>query len=479
VEEMRGSVVVLVLALLAGGVSADFMAGVAKIDGSLPIGIPLAGFNHGDRRVPHWPLPEFKKYTTFMTPSTGIMNPTWVKALAVNDGNGDDIVFVTIDAIGADGTLFGDALDRLPSLGINIDPSRIILSASHTHSGPGAVSRQKLWELAPATDLNVKELHEQICDSIAAAIATAVNSKRKAVFGFDSSLLFNITINRRAKLSPYVQEDSIDPNLGVIRVDALNEDGTTQPMATVWNYAMHGTCFGPSNMEASSDIMGGVCDNIEELVDVEGHVAMFINADAGDIDPSSESCAGAPNFAGAPKVAKAVVDTRESIVTDKSPVIEVSSKTIGFGDTNLNITLERLSNCTSGGPLDICSLCKSIGCDVNLHLSSGWVENTPKFTAVAFSANGKTAIAPTLPGEPLLELGNEVREDCKNNGYDMSFLFGYSNNHMGYFATPDEYDIGGYESTLTFWGVDTAGMVRSGCAAAVDEVTKVFKSRQH
>jgi hypothetical protein len=33
---------------------------------------------------------------------------------------------------------------------------------------------------------------------------------------------------------------------------------------------------------------------------------------------------------------------------------------------------------------------------------------------------------------------------------------------MGYFATPIEYDVGGYESQLTFWGIQTAANIRRG-----------------
>lgn len=44
-----------------------------------------------------------------------------------------------------------------------------------------------------------------------------------------------ITHNRRAGLSPYVQYDTIDPNLGVIRIDY--PDGS--PMVTLWNYGMY------------------------------------------------------------------------------------------------------------------------------------------------------------------------------------------------------------------------------------------------
>jgi hypothetical protein len=31
---------------------------------------------------------------------------------------------------------------------------------------------------------------------------------------------------------------------------------------------------------------------------------------------------------------------------------------------------------------------------------------------------------------------------------------------MGYFATPIEYDAGGYESQLTMWGITTAAQIR-------------------
>lgn len=54
--------------------SASLRAGVAKVDASAPIGVPLAGeaipafltagYNHGPRRVPKWPEPKNGNYTT-------------------------------------------------------------------------------------------------------------------------------------------------------------------------------------------------------------------------------------------------------------------------------------------------------------------------------------------------------------------------------------------------------------------------------
>lgn len=79
-------------------------------------------------------------------------------------------------------------------------------------------------------------------------------------------------------MSPYLHKDSIDPNLAVMRVD----DGKGSPLATVWNFAIHGTCWGPEQLLSNGDIMGGTNEAIENLI---GGVSLFINADAGDIAP--------------------------------------------------------------------------------------------------------------------------------------------------------------------------------------------------
>ena len=108
------------------------------------------------------------------------------------------------------------------------------------------------------------------------------------------SQLTGVTRNRRANISPYLNETDIDPNLGVIGVN----DANGKPLATgclrmfsfsitkllciVWNYAIHGTCWGPSQLKSNGDIMGGVNDVLETM---NSGVAMFINGDAGDISP--------------------------------------------------------------------------------------------------------------------------------------------------------------------------------------------------
>ncbi|XP_065899921.1 neutral ceramidase B-like [Dysidea avara] len=434
--------------------------GVAKVDATLPVGVPLAGY--GERRVPDWPLAKETKYTTWMLPSTGHLTPTWVKALVIDTGD-EQICFVTVDAIGSDGTLAELAYDIATSKGFRIPFDNVAMFGSHSHSGPGAITPEFLWAVVPATDLLVPELQEMFATSIANAMLQAQENLQDGTMGIDIAQLKGVTRNRRAGVSPYLHEDDIDPNLGVISVN----DGDGKPLATVWNYAIHGTCWGSSQLLSNGDIMGGVNDVLETM---NSGVAMFINADAGDISPGGDTCSGEPNFQGAPVIAKAVMDARNNTKMSDNVEIRVATQVVPFGETNLNLTFARVENCTSGGPVDICSICKVLNCDVNLHLNEAWVEQNPKFGAFAFNIDGTNTGMVTIPGEALSDLGTEIRNDLLNMKFDNVLLGGYSNNHMGYFATEREYDVGGYESLLTFWGVDTAERIRTNCTLVAKKV---------
>jgi len=277
-----------------------------------------------------------------------------------------------------------------------------------------------------------------------------VNAKINVTVG----QLLGVTENRRADISPYVGPNSIDPNLGVIRID----DSAGNPLATVWNFAIHGTCYGASNMKFSGDIMGKANDYIEQQT---GGIALFINGDAGDMRPGAGMCDSAPNFKGSAIMAQQVIKTRNSIGVSNNVNIKAASREVPFGPTNLNATLARFANCTHGGPIDICSICAILNCDDNVHLYSSWLETTPRFTGMKLTIDNTFTFVGTVPGEPILELGWWLRNDTQDAGFTHTILAGYSNNHMGYFCTPNEYDVGGYESQLTMWGYDTAITVRN------------------
>jgi len=199
------------------------------------------------------------------------------------------------------------------------------------------------------------------------------------------------------------------------------------------------------SLQLSSDIMGRVNTIVQQQT---GGVSMFFNADAGDITPGTTTnhmklhfscllsnrfvphigsgmCKNAPEFAGAITIAEAVVKTRALINTSDNVLIKAYSHVVDFGPTNLNITLKRFANCSTGGPLDICTICSILNCALDVHLSSAWIENKPRFTAIRFHIEDKSSVIVTVPGEALLELGWWIRNDTQKLGFDNTLLFGY------------------------------------------------------
>eukprot|EP01104_Vermistella_antarctica_P016348 TRINITY_DN554_c7_g1_i1.p1 TRINITY_DN554_c7_g1~~TRINITY_DN554_c7_g1_i1.p1 ORF type:complete len:522 (-),score=121.45 TRINITY_DN554_c7_g1_i1:264-1829(-) len=435
----------------------QLMAGVAKVDGTLPIGTPLAGYNYPPRRPDDWPMPHPKEYTTFMNPSVGAYNPTWVKALYVQTAN-TSVCFVTLDAIGADGTIAELAYNLAVADGFPLPFEQVIMSAAHTHSGPGGISPAFLWSIAPATDLMVPTLQRTFAQSIADAMVQAFQNLEPALIDIGTGRLLGATHNRRADISPYVSGGTIDPQVGVIRVD----DAQGEPIATVWNFAIHGICYDSPNMNFSSDVMGSVCEFVEDNI---GGVAMFVNGDAGDTNPVfSVSCNDGPNFSGGPVIGQEVMNVHARLNPTSEVGLQTAAIHTDFGRTNLNLTLQRLDNCTRGGPLDVCSICEVMHCDENIHLGPAWVEQQPMFSAVRWDIHGNKTLLVSIPGEALVELGWQIYNDTLIDlDFDQVLLFGYTNNHLGYFATPNEYDIGGYESILIFWGRNTSNVVRDYC----------------
>ncbi len=124
-----------------------------------------------------------------------------------------------------------------------------------------------------------------------------------------------------------------------------------------------------------------------------------------DIDPTDATCNSPPDFQGAPIIAQAVQGIRSSLTpADSGIAMKAFSHVFDYGPTDLNITLQRFDNCTSGGEIDICTLCTILRCDLNAHLYESWIEQTPRFTAFGFVIDGVSSVIVSIPGEGIAQL---------------------------------------------------------------------------
>ena len=166
-------------------------------------------------------------------------------------------------------------------------------------------------------------------------------------------------------------------------------------------------------MLLSGDIMGIASSQMESS---GAGVALFINGPAGDLQPQDAACQGAPSFAGSKTLSDAVYALRNATQTEIDIEIEAKSVIVNFGKTDMNLTLERVSNCTSGGFLDICGICKFLDCNLNLHLGPEWLQEQPRFTAIKMTIGGTSYGMVTIPGEAIQELGFQIRSDISAAG---------------------------------------------------------------
>ena len=140
------------------GAALVLKAGAATVDITPGAGVPLGGFGAAPRRVitaatipAHLAAalgvcydPSPGTAASLFAPNAGKRDPITARALVLDNGK-TMAAFIKIDAIGVSRKLRDDLEATAKSLGIPRE--HLIVSATHTHGGPGAVSEQKIWEL--------------------------------------------------------------------------------------------------------------------------------------------------------------------------------------------------------------------------------------------------------------------------------------------------------------------------------------------
>lgn len=242
-----------------------YRAGIATIDMTPPVGIPLAGFAG-------------RGYHS----STGIDHPLRAVALSLGDGEHDAVV-VTVELVGC----YDDFSDRIADgiaerLGLRRD--QVLINASHTHCGP--VLRDSDVHHHGRIDPQYRE----------ELVASLIEVAERAHHHREPALLeravghCGFAVNRR-------RPDPEDPPR-VVRAMQPNPDGPTDhevPVlvisspegnvkSVVFSYACHPTARG--GLRISGDFVGFAMDAVEEAF--PNAQPLFLQGCAGDQKPGSD-----------------------------------------------------------------------------------------------------------------------------------------------------------------------------------------------
>jgi len=246
----------------------------------VPPGTPLAGYGGLQRRRLVPDLFGRHPHAFWFRPSVGQHDPVGVRALVLENPTAR-VAWVTVDLIAVDRAFTLALQERLTAT--SFPPATLIVSASHTHSGPGAFMDSELSGVI-ALDRMDSTIRSALIEDVAAAIRRADGARVPALVAATRVTAPAVTSSRL--------REPLDSEIVVLKV--TRTDG--KPLAVVWNFAIHGTMFPAGSLEVSGDVMGATSALIEERL---GAPALFVNGTVGDVSPTGHGMTALRETAGA------------------------------------------------------------------------------------------------------------------------------------------------------------------------------------
>lgn len=391
--------VCLATVLWAISLSAEFRAGVSKID--ITPSTPKWLLGYGPRQ------------------NTGILDRIYHRAVAFDDGR-TQFFLVTSDLCLFSPALYDEVAATLEKQQ-GIKPENFWWSVTHTHSAPEVGP----WGVYPVllkgrTEHDIdQEYTTFIKNSIVEAVTTARKNLASAKIGFGTGYSA-ANINRRARdidgrISLGLNPDGpTDRQIGIIRIDTPQG----KSLAVIANYAMHGTVLGGRWTQISGDAQGVVAQHVEEKL---GTTMLYINGAAGNLAPIYTT----QNDPKSGHLGEFKVLLGERILAAHRNIAELTD-TVALRPGRIIVDTKRKP-----------------GLDWTSELQA-YAKNAAQPLVripIRFLTIGDTAIW-TAPLEVFCELTHAIRQ---SSPFARTFFFGYTNGWFGYLPTKAGFEEGGYE----------------------------------
>jgi neutral ceramidase len=390
--------------------------------------------------------------------STGVHDPISVRAIVV-----DDTCVISIDVVGLDETICADIRSGAP-----FDDDRVVVTATHTHSGPAVV----IGRLGDG-DEQARTL------IIEAGIRAAVNAaarRQPAVLEYVDAGALPIATDRRRGGKPDAA------HLQGLRWRSLGGE----LLCWLVTYPCHPVVLGPDNRELSGDYPSVLRLDLES--EAPGSVAVFLTGCAGDVNvghPPSASFSDTADprrtFAEAARIGSALAGTLRD--SDWSSSAAMNEHPVAAAFEEFTLRLDPLDD----APPDVLAeewrrRLPGVG-DGEAAVLDEWIawSQRPLVGLPAMWSGSVTAlrwgpvVVVCLPGEPFLALGTAISAQSTSA---LCLVVGYANGCPGYLPTADAYTDGGYEvrDAHRYYGMPAPFAIGSGEAvgeAAVRAMTRV------
>ncbi|MBL6447918.1 neutral/alkaline non-lysosomal ceramidase N-terminal domain-containing protein [Fulvivirga sp. 29W222] len=400
----------------------DLMGSAVSIDMEPEIGIPLAGYGSESRRLEKKDWSGDIPHSFMFKPSIGLLDPIRSKVIFLQNEK-HQLLFISLDMIGVSYRFVNSLCKRLKPLGFERD--QLFISGTHTHSGPGTVSRKLLLEFV-ATDIFQRENYDHIVNKVYESVLKAIDQKEPVKLYQTGFSVQGLQKNKWRE----GRKDYVDREVQLLMLQ--NSQG--QWLGGMVNFAIHGGSLGPENLKYSADVIGAIERNMEKLIASKNTtdarpptVALFQGAlgDVGVIRRGYKKM----HWIGE-EFARQAMPALENL-SPVAPTLSSTSKKIWLGIPGYSLKYANRKTLAKKKWIP------------PLRVPMPGLMN--QYTRISIARIGDILMF-TWPGEASTTLGFWLKALSKRNGYDNAWILGLTNDYVGYFTTQSEYYEGQYDS---------------------------------
>jgi len=373
--------------------ASPLFAGAARVQISTPPGLPMAGYGRRGSRG-----------------AMGTHDTLYARALAIRQGN-RLVILITTDLLAITDEM-KDAVLKQIKRSLPLSQETLLLAATHTHSGPGALASDFLEQFG--SGLYVHHYFRRVIKEIALSARLAHERLKPAQIRFGIAQAPGLIINRMASGGP------VDPEVPFLLFE--NEDGS--PLAYMVNFSAHATVLKSDNFHYSGDYPGF----FEAALEAHGGVALFT---AGAVaDQTANAPGGSDRFLQAEKMgrrlAERVMDAAGTASIETKPLLNARGLRFTLPPPQVKIrSNKRLPPFISQPFLD-------------------------RHSSLQMIRIGRVILI-GIPGDLAVTFGMELKENARKKGYEV-IIIGFANDYMGYILPRHLYFTSSYEASMSFHG---------------------------
>lgn len=453
----------------------QLQAGAGRVDITPPVGIAHAGWGSQTHQR-----------------AEAVDMPLLCTALVLAS-DGLEVAIVDLDLIWVMPELDA-AMREAIQVETGIKPENVRISFSHTHSGP---ILDFTW-MTEGDELIVPYV-STLPKKVAAAVAEGRRNLRPARVGAGKGACA-INVNRRAPKPDGTLfcgrnwKGFVDREVAVVAID----DREGRPIATIVNYACHGTIIGPPNRSLTPDFPGPMREIVERNI---GGTCLFLQGAAGNVGPVDGFTKDVAVYhragrrlgleaarvrieidpiAREERLVRVIPSGADLGIYEDVPIREPDD-TLAVSNSRLQIPVKEyppvdrakaefdalkveLMRVREGGAGEqiAAAVWPVRRAELALHHAKLFGGGKVDLWVQAIRVGGVALVG--VPLEPFAEIGAAVK---RASPAPHTLFSGYSNGYYGYMPTAEAYPLGGYEVRTSPYPPDAAERVVKACLEAL------------